>query len=102
MASRLELHEELITLLKSKNVYFQPPESKKMEYPCIVYHKTGVVKRMANNGVYTMVNKYNVITIEYDPDGDLSDRLLMSYANSAFDRGYVSGSLNHKSHTIYY
>ena len=34
---RLILHDELITLLGSSNVYFQPPTSIKMNYPCIIY-----------------------------------------------------------------
>ena len=34
---RLELHEILCTILGSRNVYFQPPESIKMNYPAIVY-----------------------------------------------------------------
>ena len=37
MDSRLKLQELLEKLLESKNVYYQPPESKKMEYPAIKY-----------------------------------------------------------------
>lgn len=37
MNSRIDLHEELRAILGSGFVYFQPPESVKMIYPCIVY-----------------------------------------------------------------
>ena len=37
MASRLELQDTLETILESRNVYFNPPESIKMNYPAIIY-----------------------------------------------------------------
>lgn len=42
MANRLNLHEEFATLLGSNNVYFQPPESVKLNYPCIKYSRVGI------------------------------------------------------------
>lgn len=40
MGTRLELQSKLVELLGSKHVYYQPPESVKIEYPAIVYSKT--------------------------------------------------------------
>ena len=37
MANRLDLQALLEDLLGSRNVYYQPPESVKMNYPAIVY-----------------------------------------------------------------
>ena len=37
MANRLDLQALLEDLLGSRNVYYQPPESDKMNYPAIVY-----------------------------------------------------------------
>ena len=39
MDRRLQLHEELCSVLGSRNVYFQPPETIKLTYPCIIYSK---------------------------------------------------------------
>ena len=39
MASRHELHDELKELLGTNRCYFQPPESIKLEYPCIIYKR---------------------------------------------------------------
>ena len=49
MASRLELHEEFCNILGSRSVYFQPPASIKLNYPCIVYSISSVNKQDAND-----------------------------------------------------
>ena len=46
---RTDLHEILKEILGSDNVYFQPPESYKMEYPCIVYERSALTTRFADN-----------------------------------------------------
>ena len=102
MASRLNLQEELCKILGSRNVYFQPPELIKLKYPCIVYSLSGVSKRNANDAMYTGINQYQVVTIELDPDGDLSSKLLAHFPMCSLDRPYTSNNLNHKSHNLYY
>ena len=52
MKTRYELHEFLCEILGSRNVYFQPPESVKMKYPAIVYERTEIKNRFANDAVY--------------------------------------------------
>ena len=58
MASRLKLHEELVEVLGSRYVYFQPPESIKMNYPAIVYERYDIPNRSANNDIYLQSVKY--------------------------------------------
>ena len=48
MKTRLELDEELVKILGSKNVYFQPPESLKLNYPAIVYSLSNISNRIYN------------------------------------------------------
>ena len=54
MADRLELSAKLKEFLGSDNVYYQAPESKKMEYPAIRYSKTSIKSTYANNAKYLM------------------------------------------------
>ena len=49
MSRRLKLQEKLEELLESRNVYYQPPESKKMDYPAIRYNKQSSDKRAADD-----------------------------------------------------
>ena len=102
MATRLELHEELCDLLGSRNVYFQPPESFKLTYPCIVYSLDGVNKQNANDSMYKNTNQYKITTIDADPDGDIHMKILRHFPMCSFDRGYKSDNLNHNSLTLYY
>lgn len=101
-ASRLKLHEELCELLGSRAVYYQPPASLQLKYPCIVYSKAGIDKRNANDRLYQMVYRFEIVVIEDDPDSDLIDRILLHFPMCSFDQSYVSDNLYHKSLTLYY
>lgn len=102
MASRLELHEELCELLGTRNVYFQPPESIKLSYPCIIYSRSGVTKQNANNRLYKSVNEYGIIVIDANPDSSIPDDILNHFPMCRFDRSYTSNNLNHTSLTLNY
>lgn len=104
---RLDLHNEFIDILGTRDkpvsrVYFQAPESPKMEYPCIKYSMTGVNITRANNGVYATVNKYEVTVIDYDSDSDIWTRVLSHFQMCSFDRVYTADNLYHTVLTLYY
>ena len=73
--SRLELHEILCSLLGTRNVYFQPPETVRMKYPCIVYHAQAMNTEHANNSPYAIFDRYRVIVIDGDPDSILPKKI---------------------------
>ena len=102
MGSRLELHEELCELLGSRNVYFQPPESLKLDYPCIVYSMNGAKERRANDRIYNSTNEYEVIVIDYDPDSEIPDKIRVHFPMCSLDRVYPSDNLNHTVLKLYY
>ena len=58
--SRLKLQETLEQVLGSKNVYFQPPESMRLKYPCIVYGISSGDTIFANNVPYKFDISYQV------------------------------------------
>ena len=76
MASRLELQEKLEELLGSKSVYYQPPESVKMEYPAIRYSKSRIEVKRADNSIYSKNIRYELIVIDRKPDNPVIDKLL--------------------------
>ena len=102
MASRLKLHEEFCTILESKNVYFQPPESVKMEYPAIRYSASDPDQKSANNRNYSKTNKYEGVVIDHDPDSDISDKILAHFPMCRLGRPYPANGLNHFPFTLYY
>jgi len=96
------LHEELCTLLGSRNVYFQPPESIKMKYPCIVYSLSKLVYNHANNRVYKSAKAYEVVIIDRNPDGNIYDKIPQQFPMCRFEREYTADDLNHYMFTIFY
>lgn len=100
MGSRLELHEILCGILKTKSCYFQPPSSVRMQYPAIVYSRKDVEKRSADDKVYRKFPSYELVLIDKNPDSEFVDKLLdLPYCS--FDRHYESDNLNHDVFTLY-
>lgn len=101
MASRLNLQLLLEKILESKNVYFQPPESVKMEYPAIVYALEDIENAHADNEVYSSHKKYSVIVIDYDPDSPFVD-MVAALPTCRFNRHYASDNLYHWVFLLYF
>lgn len=102
MASRLNLQTELEELLGSRNVYFQPPETVKMQYDAIVYELSNKYVRHADNIPYFNMQRYDITIISRNPDNDISDRVMRKMQYASFDRRFVSDNLYHDTLTIYY
>lgn len=103
MGSRLELHEELCDLLGSRNVYFQPPESKKLTYDCIVYARNSILTQHANDkNLYIGHDRYELIYIYKDPDSKLNRDFLERFQYCSLNRHFVSDNLYHDVFNLYY
>lgn len=101
MGTRVELQTKLEELLGSRHVYYQPPETIKMEYPAIVYSKNDISKTSADDTAYRMNTRYSVTVIDRHPDHPVIRKLLeMPYCS--YDRPYTSNNLNHDVLTLYY
>lgn len=102
MASRLELHEELCTILGSRKVYFQPPESRKLEFPCFIYHLASGSTKRADNYTYNYVRQYDLLYVTKNPDDPLIDRLVRAFPLIRFSRFYAKDNLNHYAYSLFY
>ena len=101
MASRPDLQILLENLLKSRNVYFQPPESIKMKYPAIVYELNDIENTHADNGVYSSYKQYTITVIDINPDSNIVDMVVL-LPTCRFERYFTSENLNHWVFSIYY
>lgn len=101
MADRLDLQSLLEELLDSRNVYYQPPESVKMQYDAIRYSKKNITSTYANDRKYSMRDCYELIVISKLPDNPVIKKLLeLPYCS--YDRHYIADNLNHDVLIIYY
>lgn len=102
MRSRDELQEKLEQILGSSNVYFQPPETVKLEYPCIIYDRSTVEVKRADNKAYTITPRYTITVIDRNPESSYWLNLLLAFENIAFDRQLAKDNLYHFYLTLYY
>ena len=101
MGLRVNLHEDLVRILGTSNVYYQPPETIKMAYPCIVYQQDRISTRFANNRPYNHQFRYSVTFITKNVDASVVNQLLM-YPRCSFDRHFTSDNLHHYVFNLYY
>lgn len=98
--TRIELQEALEEFLGSRNVYYQPPESIKLKYPCIIYELGNIDKVPADNIAYLKHKRYTLTLIHQDADSDLPDKLLDHFQYISFDRPYKADNLYHEVFTL--
>lgn len=101
MGTRLELHGILTDVLGTRNVYFQPPVSVKMQYPCIVYQRSTGDTDFADNIPYRFTKRYQVTVIDKDPDSDIPDKVAQ-LPMTTYDRHFTSDNLNHDVFNVYF
>lgn len=102
MGTRIELQGEFEKLLGSRNVYFQPPESVKLKYPCIIYQLSNEYVLHADNIRYNKKKMYDVTIIDKDPDTQIPDELSDYFDYCSFDRYFTTNNLNHYIYQLYY
>lgn len=101
MAPRLELQTKLEAVLGTDKVYFQPPASLTLTYPCIVYKRSGIKSQFGDNIPYSLSNEYTLTVIYKDPDSDLVDKV-SKLPKCKLDRTYTNDNLYHALFTIYF
>ena len=99
--SRLDLQTVLEETLGSNYVYYQPPESVSLQYPCIIYNLDNMDTQFSDNTPHSVVRRYSVTVIDADPDSDLPDKIAQ-LPMCIFDRHYTADNLNHDIFIIYF
>lgn len=99
MAQRLDLHEILVTF--TPNVYFQPPENLKIQYPCIIYRRDFADSKFADDMVYDHRIRYAITVIDRDPDSEIPSKVA-AMPMSLFNRHYTVDNLNHDVYNVYF
>ena len=101
MDNRLGLQTLLEELLGSRNVYFQPPETVKLSYPCIIYSRQTVNIKFADNAPYKHYTRYSLTVIDKNPDSLIPGQIAM-LPMCSFETHYTKDNLNHDVYNIYY
>ena len=102
MERRLELHKKFCQILGSGNAYFQPPESVKLKYDCIIYNVSDRNDLKADDRRYRNLIEYDVTIIYRDPDSELPEKLMNAFTYITHSRSFTSDNLYHDVFRIYY
>lgn len=102
MASRLLLQEKLEEILGSDHVYYQPPETIKLRYPCIVYSLDPTYTAKADNKNYIIINRYHIKHIYKRLPESLKDTLLSKFMTITHDGRVIADSMYNDDFTLYF
>lgn len=101
-----DLHREefdalLVELIGSENVYFQPPASVTMAYPCVVYNRDSSSESFADNLLYRFKQRYEVTVIDRNPDSSIPDKI-RKLPYCSYSRSFVVDNLNHDVFNVFF
>lgn len=83
------------------HTYFNPGPTTKFVYPCVVYSRDEVSPKYADDSVYGIDYRYQLILIDRDPDSPFVEKLAL-LPMCRFVRHYLSDNLSHDVFRIYY
>lgn len=101
MAQRLDLQAILVGLLGSNHVYFQPPPTIQLQYPCIIYKRDDERVVHADDLPYNRRKRYQVTVIDSNPDSELPDKI-GDLPLCSFDRHFTADNLNHDVYSLFF
>lgn len=108
MDSRLKLHKILTDIMididpsyGANHVYFQPPESMVINYPCIVYERSTGDTQFADDNSYIFKIRYQITAIDINPDSKIFQKIAM-IPGATMDRHYVADNLHHDVFNLYF
>lgn len=106
MDRRLKFDEELREIQTEVNgyehTYFEPPESVRLKYDAVVYKKTDMNVRRADNKSYAVREGYSVMVISRDAESQLPAAIQWHFARCVPGKFFVRDNLYHYPFTIYY
>lgn len=98
--------DSFIADLESTNtgkVYFQPPSSVHLEYPCWVVERAKVYQPKANNRTYLFQVGYRCMYMNrVEPDPEVLDMIPRRYECCQYQNHYVVDNIHHDVFLIYY
>lgn len=98
---RSDLQAILENLMGVRPVYYQPPPTLLMSYPCVVYELSNGDTKFADNNPYKFEKRYTVTLIDGNADSIYFDALT-ALKKCVFDRHYTTDNLHHFVFTIYF
>lgn len=100
MSNRLKIHDLLLSIA-GPNVYYQGPNNIGMKYPAIVYEKSKIENKHANDSIYLLKTAYSITVISKVVDNEVVEKISKLLLCS-FDRQFITNNLYHDVFNMYY
>lgn len=97
MATRDELSKILHGL--AERVYFQPPATVQMKYPCIVYHRKPPQILHADNRPYRKGEMWQLTVIDRSPDSKIAEAV-EELPGIRCDANFTQDNLHHYVYSL--
>lgn len=97
---RLNLQQQLLTL--APKAWYQKPPSNQMTYPCFVYKALEPETVRADNKVYLLMPKYEILYITQTEHDEIWQEMTNLFEYCSIGRKYVSDNLYHYVFTVNY
>ena len=98
--------DDFIADLESTNtgkVYFQPPSSVQLNYPCWVVERTTAYQPKANDKTYLFRPGYKCMFMNREePDPEILRMIPQRYERCKYQNHYVADNVHHDVFLIYY
>lgn len=101
LPQKTDLIQSKLRSLGIDNVYFEPPQTVKMAYPCAVFHRGTISSRSANNRVYKIDDSYELKYITREPDSEMVHKILRAFQMIRHIRHYTADGLHHDQFKLY-
>ena len=102
LTRKVELITEALKHIGISNVYFEPPQSIKLKYPCAVFKRGVISSRHAGNIIYKIDDSFDLTYIRLDPDDDMTHDILNIFRQIRHTRTFVADGLHHDQYKLYY
>jgi hypothetical protein len=101
MGDRIALQTLLENVAGFNRVYFQPPPTFKIVYPCIIYERKAARTKFADNNPYSYDEQYKVTIIDPNPD-NVTRRKIAALQKCTFETYYTVDQLNHDVFSLFF
>lgn len=99
-----QLRDQLYLVNNTKNVYYNPPSSIKMEFPCFRFEINNLDVKHADNKAYARKNRWAVTYISRSLEDieKVQNEMLDIFQYCNFDTSFRADNLNHAVFNLYF
>ena len=101
MKRKNDIGKLLHTLPVQDEIHFQPSESVKLKYPCILYEFDGYRDFHGDDGRHIVRESFTVTHIYKDPTQNLRETIRSLFSYVRFDRVFIADNLYHDVYSVY-